>query len=427
MSSIKQWPRAILLIDMNAFFASVEQRDFPELRGRPVAVTNGTLGSCVITCSYEARSWGVKTGMRFKDAKQKCPDLVQRPSRPNVYAATSSAIMASLAENISPDIEVFSVDEAFLDMSAMWEIFASPQEMAQAAKDAVWNASGLLCSAGLAGDKTTAKFAAKQNKPNGLTIIRPDQAQQVLAPIPVEELCGINKGVQKFLNDRGVVTCGDMQRIPVSELGKRFGNIGRRIWLMAQGKDPAKLSFNVPEPKSIGHGKVLPPETSDKRTILMYFLHMCEKVAFRLRKNNMIAHSFFLGMRLKNIWLKTKCKTEPTQCAKSIYQRVHWFIENAWRGQGIWAIQVTALLPYPQTNQIDLFGQTTTAKSDVVMDQINQKYGTFTLTKASLLGRSSMPDVIAPAWKPDGHRQTIEPSSDYTIKDEPMNYPFNKN
>jgi DNA polymerase-4 len=407
-SGLSEWPSAILLIDMNAFFASVEQRDFPELRGRPVAVTNGTLGSCVITCSYEARAWGVSTGMRLKEAKSKCPELIQRPARPKVYAAISTDIMTSLGDNISPDIEIFSVDEAFLDMSTMGYIFKTPYEVAVAAKRVVWSASRLLCSVGLSGDKTTAKYAAKQSKPDGLTIIEPWNSEKALAQVPVEELCGINKGVKKFLNERGVFKCGDMKNLPVGVLGQRFGNIGRRIWLMAQGKDPDKVSANIPDPKSIGHGKVLPPETSDKRVLNTYLLHMCEKVAARLRKHQMISCHYFIGLRLKVNWLKTTFRTEPTQCAKSIFQRVVLFVEQYWQGEGVWAVQVTALSPMPQLNQLDLFNQQSSIHSDHVMDNINQRFGGFTITKGSLLNRSTMPDVIAPAWKPSGHRQTIE-------------------
>ncbi len=110
------WPRAIILVDMNAFFASVEQRDYPELQGRPIGITNGLTGTCIITSSYEARAYGIKTGMRVREAKQLCPDFIQIPARPHRYAQVSTAIMEALT-TITPDMEVFSVDEAFLDVT----------------------------------------------------------------------------------------------------------------------------------------------------------------------------------------------------------------------------------------------------------------------------------------------------------------------
>ncbi len=397
-----------MLVDMNAFFASVEQRDFPELRAKPVAVTNGRLGSCIITSSYEARAQGVKTGMRLKEAWLKCPELIQCPARPKVYAATSKSIMAALAENISPNIEIFSVDEAFLDITDGQKYLGTPKEIAMATKHAVWQASQLLCSVGVSGDKTTAKWAAKLNKPDGLTIIEPWTAEARLAPIEIDELCGINKGVKSFLNARGVFVCGDMKEIPISVLAQRFGNIGRRIWLMAQGKDPDKVDPNIAPPKSIGHGKVLPPQTKLLKTIKTFLYHMADKVAFRLRKNNMIANHFFVGLRLENEWIKTKFRTPPTDSVNVIYDKISLFVKTYWRGQGVWAVQVTALSPYLQTYQIDLFNPQVTSELDKTLDNINNRYGMFSVTKATLLNRSTMPDVIAPAWKPDGHRQTIE-------------------
>jgi DNA polymerase IV len=402
------WPRVILLVDMNAFFASVEQRDFAELRARPVAITNGQLGSCIITCSYEARAMGIKTGMRLKEARIKCPELIQRPARPQVYAATSKAIMQALNEKISPLIEVFSVDEAFLDVTDGQKYLGDPKAIGIAVKDAVWQASNLLCSVGVSADKTTAKWAAKQNKPDGLTLVAPWQSEACLAPLEVDQLCGINKGVKTFLNQRGVYLCGDMKKIPISVLGQRFGNIGRRLWLMAQGKDPDPVNPKVKPPKSIGHGKVLPPQTKQIKVINTYLYHMVDKVAFRLRKNHMIAGHFFVGLRLENQWLKTKFRTVPTDTANIIYAKVAQFVKAYWRGQGVWAVQVTALNPYPQADQLDLFEQQSTSDLDRALDEINQRYGLFTVTKGCLLNRSKMPDVIAPAWKPDGHRQTID-------------------
>lgn len=172
----KPWQRAIALLDMNAFFASVEQRDFPSLLGKPVAITNGMRGSCIITCSYEARAYGVHTGMRVREALTICPDLIQRPTRPKIYAKVSTNIMHNL-KTVCPDIEVFSIDEAFIDITSCQKLYGSPIEVAHHLKQSVYEASGLLCSLGLSGDKTTAKYAAKLNKPDGFTVVPPWQAK----------------------------------------------------------------------------------------------------------------------------------------------------------------------------------------------------------------------------------------------------------
>jgi len=403
------WPRAIALVDMNAFFASIEQRDRPEWRARPVAITNGLQGTCIITSSYEARAYGVKTGMRLKQARQLCPELIQCPARPQRYAGVSTAIMASL-QGISPDIEIFSVDEAFLDVSHCQRLLGTPEQIARRIKQTVLETSGLLCSVGISGDKTTAKYAAKLNKPDGLTVIPPWRAAATLAPLPVTELCGIAGGIGRFLAARGIHRCGDMKRLPVSVLADRFGDIGRRIWLMCQGRDPAPVTLDVPPPKTIGHGKVMPPDTSDIEVILTFLLHMSEKVAARLRRHGMRAQHFYIGLRTESGWLAGKpVSARPIDDGASLMALCRDFLQRYWRGQGVHQVQVTALDPSVGGLQPDLFEQEPAAHRDLntVMDDINHRYGEFTLAPARLLQRSHMPNVIAPAWKPFGHRETI--------------------
>jgi len=403
------WPRAIVLVDMNAFFASIEQRDRPEWRGRPVAITNGRQGTCIITCSYEARAYGIKTGMRLNKARRLCPELIQCPAHPERYAATSAAIMTAL-QDITPDIEVFSVDEAFLDVTHCQRLLGTPLRMARLAKRRVFEVSGVLCSVGVSGDKTTAKFAAKLDKPDGLTVIPPWEAAERLRDVPVTGLCGIAEGIGGFLAEHGVRTCGDMQRLPVSVLARRFGNPGRRIWYMCQGADPENLQREVPAPKSIGHGKVVPPDTRDRELLLTYLLHMSEKVGARLRRHGLQAMTFFIGLRTAGGWVggKRRCAL-PTDDGRRIMALCRTVLREHWGGQGVHQVQVTALEPVATGSQRDMFDATDEARSEVnaVMDAVNRRYGEFTLAPARLLGRSSMPNVIAPAWKPEGHRQTI--------------------
>ena len=405
------WPRIIALVDMNSFFASIEQMDYPELYGRPVGVTNGLQGTCIITCSYEARSWGIKTGMRLKEAKKLCPDIIQRPSRPKRYAQISTRIMSAL-KTITPDMEVFSVDEAFLDLTHCKKIIHSPEQIAKKIQDLVCDVSGISCSVGISGDKTTAKYAAKQDKPYGITIIPPLDAESILENVPVDQLCGIGKGIKRFLNSHGVYKCGDMKNIPISVLGKHFGHPGRRIWLMAQGKDPEQIQTIVAPPKSIGHGKVMPPDTRDKRIILTYLQHMSEKVGARLRKHDFKSSVFFIGLKTKNGWIGSKMKLAYSiDDGKKIMQLGEKMIRHRWHGEGIHQIQVTALNPQKSNQQIDFLEQGEHANIAIknrVIDLINQKYGNLTIAPSNLMHRSSMPDVIAPAWKPSGHRQTIQ-------------------
>ncbi|MBI4005648.1 MAG: DNA polymerase IV [Gammaproteobacteria bacterium] len=403
------WPRAIAFVDMDAFFASIEQWDRPELRHRPIAVTNGLQGTCIITSSYEARVLGIHTGMRLKQARRFCPELVQCPARPQRYAAVSSAIMLAL-QDITPDVEVFSVDEAFLDITRCQRLWGRPEHIAHLIKQKVAETVPLPCSVGLSGDKTTAKYAGKQNKPGGLTIIPPWQARQRLQNVPVTELCGIGRGIGAFLARYGVHTCGDMQHLPIGILAKRLGNPGRRIWHMCQGTDPDKVETRVDAPKSMGHGKVMPPATCDSQVIQTYLLHMIEKLVARLRRNDMQARRFFIGLRVDDGWIgdKFKCPT-VTNDSRPVIKLCRQMLHDHWHGEGVHGVQVTALDPRPARQQMEMFAVDTSRQDRVnkVMDAINERYGEFTLAPAQLLSRSSMPNVIAPAWKPYGHRQFI--------------------
>jgi DNA polymerase-4 len=407
----KHWQRMIALVDMNCFFAQVEQQDNPFWRNRPVAVTNGKLGSTIITASYEARAFGVKTGMKLRDAKQLCPDIIQAPSRPERYAGASTVIMKSL-QKITPDIEVYSVDEAFLDLTHCQNLYDGPEHVGKLIKKAISEASGLTSSVGISGDKTTAKFAAKLKKPDGLTVIAPWDAEERLADELVTELSGISDGIGGFLAKYGVFKCGDMKKLPISILAQRFGNPGRRIWLMAQGKDPEPLTIIVKDPKSIGHGKVMPPGSKGQDILLTYFQHMAEKVGVRLRRHGYQSAYFFIGVKTRERgYIATKIKLDhPTDDGQVIYKHCQAFVMSNYNRETCRQVQVIAMNPVSCV-QLELFSDNglKQKRSDLneTVDAINTRYGEFTVAPTRVIGRSEMPNVIAPAWKPDGHRKTI--------------------
>ncbi|MDF2866564.1 MAG: dinB 2 [Gammaproteobacteria bacterium] len=403
------WQRAIILVDMNAFFAAIEQLDFNELRHKPIAVTNGEQGSCIITCSYEARAYGIKTGMRFFEARKLCPELIRRPSRHKRYAEVSRTIMQALRD-ITPDIEIYSVDEAFLDITHCQKLYGSPIKIAELVKEKVWQVAKLPCSIGLSGDKSTAKFAANLHKPNGLTIIPPWEAKERLRRVPVSELWGVGKGITEFLARYRVVYCGDMEKLPISVLAQRFGNLGRRLWNICQGADPDPVRPTLAEPKSMGHGKVLPPNVTDEKMLLIYFRHMCEKLAARLRRNRLAAQEFFIGAKSYQWgWLGGKYKTAyPCNDGAELYALCRKMLREHWQGAAVFQVQVTAYDPRPEGQQLELFlPDEESHNAHQVIDTINQRYGEFTIAPASLLNRSKMPNVISPAWKPEGPKQSV--------------------
>ena len=396
------WPKAIIRIDMNAFFAAIEQLDFPELREKPVAITNGLKGSSIITYSYEARAYGIKTGMHIRDAKQICPKLIQRASRHERYGKLSKKIMDSLIE-ITPDIEIFSVDEAFLDVTYCQQLHGTPLRMGKMLQTIIQEKFQLPCSIGISGDKTTAKFAANLKKPNGLTLIPPWEAKKRLADVRITELCGIGKGIDRFLASFGVVYCGDMEKLPISILSKRFGSLGKKLWHMCLGLDPSPVCSNIVAPKSMGHGKVMPPYTNDPKMVWTYLQYLCEKLATRLRRHHLVAQEIFYGVKCYDLgWIGDKVRLPiPTDDGRIFFDNGKRLLESLWHHQAIWHIQVTALDPNQGYRQMDLFTKPDlkTNEKNKAVDEINQRFGKYTLTTASLFKSPLLEDATRPFTK----------------------------
>ena len=404
------WPRAIH-VDMNAFFASVESRDFPELRDKPIGVTNGEAGTTLITCSYEARARGVKTGMRLYEARRLCPDLIQRPARPKAYAEVSTRIMRALVQ-LSPDIEVFSVDEAFIDVTRCQRLHGSPEHMGQMARELIHEASGgLPCSIGIAGSKSTAKVASELEKPNGFTVIPPGRRVSGSEMCRCRGSCGLGANVAAFLSCYGARTCGDVAALPLFILARRFGVTGKYLWLACQGEDRDPVHREVAAPKSIGHGKVLPPRTTSRQVVETYLRHMCEKVAVRLRRHALQTGRLYVGLRCPELGDsigETYAIPRGTPDGQQFFGYTRRFLKAHWQGEAVTHVQVTATDLENTGGQLELFVPADVrARRFGAVDRVNLKYGEFTLAPATLLARSTMPNVIAPAWRPDGHRQHI--------------------
>ena len=404
------WKKIILHVDMNAFFASIEQRDNVALQGKPVAVTNGKYGSCIITCSYEARAFGIKTGMKFSDAKLLCPKIIRKSSNPKKYADTSTRIM-NILQNISPDVEIFSVDEAFVDLTNCKKIYRSPLDVACTIKDKIYSDVSLPCSIGISENKSMAKFAAKLKKPDGITILNIKKAKQVLQNYLVTELCGVSKGIQKFLNAHNVYTCGDMERIPISILGNRYGNVGRKIWLMAQGLDYDSLKQENKLPKSFGHGKVTIPGLKDVYLIKKIFRHMCEKVAKRMRINNFESNKYIIGFKTWDGWYARKFQLAYyTNSGSSIYKLAELILPEIDYNVGINQVQVTASNPKTLDQQLDIFNSVIDSKEqkiDNAIDAIHHKFVNVKVGPRKIIRRSKFPDVISPSWRPTGWKRSV--------------------
>src|SRR5436853_7245397 len=226
----------ILHVDMDAFYASVEQRDQPDLRGKPVIV-GGVKGRGVVSAaSYEARKFGVHSAMPISTARQLCPKGIFLPVRMQHYAEIGRQIRA-LFLSFTPLVEPLSLDEAFLDVHGCEGLFGPAPEIARQIKQRIRAEIGLIASVGVAPNKYLAKLAGDFGKPDGLTILPPEQVKEFLSPLPVGRIWGVGAKGEKRLHDLGIRTIGQIAALSEKVLSDRFGEMGRQIWQLANGQD----------------------------------------------------------------------------------------------------------------------------------------------------------------------------------------------
>ena len=410
------WSRCFALVDMASFFAAVEQLDHPALRARPVVVTNGSRGSTIITSSYHARAYGIHTGMKLTEAQRLCPSLVRCPSRPERYTAVSTAIMQALG-NITPDYQVYSVDECFLDLGGVLDYYGSVSRIAQMIWNTVFQTSNLHCSVGICSGPLTAKWAASLQKP-GISIICPDQIRQRIASAPIESVCGIGPNIARYLHHFGVHKCGEITKLPMDTLAGKFGDLGRRLYLVCQGEDPYALHTRQPaQDKSMGHSKILPPATTDRAMIRAILRHLSDRLASRLRAHDLGCRYFSCSITtdLGKIRIKPAA-LRPVNDSHTLWQLAREVLTQ-WQQEPAYQISFQArhLEPLqPRQLELDLFTEQPDHprqgnQLDAVKDRINQKFGRNTVVSGLTLmnHNANMIPVISPAWQPQGVKKSL--------------------
>jgi DNA polymerase-4 len=402
--------RVILHIDMNAFFASVEQQANPALRGKPIAVIGSAKRTVVTTCSYEARAFGVKTGMNVWQARQACPHLILVVGDNRKYTWTSSQIVRIFLD-FTPLVEVFSIDEAFLDITGSLALFGSASRIAHLIKARIRHAFGITCSIGIAPNKLLAKLASDMQKPDGLTVIEPGRAAAVLERLPVKELCGVGAKTARQLALYGIATCGDLGRFPVGVLKRRFGIIGEQLSRMGRGIDDAPvIPVAESDPvKSVGHSMTLERDISSHKEILKYLLQLSEMVGRRARRYSVWGKTVTLSIRYADFdtWAG-KQETLPHHINRSedIYRAAVAILDSIVLVQPVRLLGVRISNLRCGSDQLPLFPEERKKALMVhAMDEVNDRYGDFTLTFGSLLDEQDKGSrVISPAWRPNGIR-----------------------
>jgi len=399
----------ILHVDMNAFFASVEQVADPGLRGKPIAVVGSSHRTVITTASYEARAYGVKTAMRVPDAKKLCPGLILVVGDNRKYT-TANARMLDVFSRYTPVVEVFSIDEAFLDVTGSMRLFGSGEEIARRIKEDIKREVGVTCSVGVAPNKLLAKLASGMQKPDGLTVIDPDRVTDVLEEMPVQEICGIGPATTAALGAMGVRTCGQLGRMSASALRTRFGIIGERLKLMGLGLDESEVTPVDSEElaKSVGHGMTLARDVSGKDELAVYVLQLSEMVGRRMRRNHYLGDTVTVTIRYTDFrtFSQSMRLKKPVNQGLDIYLQAMRLITPMRLAMKVRLVGVSVSGIVADPMQVSLFEED--RKRDAItnaMDEVNDKYGEFTVTWGSLLRRYDHKGVIAPAWRPKGSRR----------------------
>jgi DNA polymerase-4 len=399
--------KIIICIDMDAFFASVEQQANPKLRGKPIAVIGSGGRTVVTTRSYEARKFGVKTGMNIYEAKKLCPNLILVVGDNEKYTYTCKELSV-IYNRYTPDIEIYSIDEAFLDVTTTHHLFGGPEAIGASIKKEVKDQFGINCTVGIAPNILMAKLASDIAKPDGLKWVKPQDTEPLLRDLPVKELWGIGLATTERLEQLGIRTCGELGRAPASLLRNKFGIIGETLKHMGQGRCDRPLIVKDEDPKSIGHSMTLPKDISDMAAIKAELLKLSSLVGRRARKYGFVGKKITLTVRYSDFKTFTKQTTLQvhSNSTHEIYHNALAILDSIKLANKVRLLGISlSQLMRDNEDQLALFGDDEKAKSMLkAVDSLNDKYGDFTVTWASYLKTVKPPSVISPAWKPSGVR-----------------------
>lgn len=387
----------ILHCDMDAFYASVEERDRPELVGKPVIVGGSPEKRGVVSAAnYVARRYGVHSAMPSVVAHRLCPHGIYLPPRISYYAEISKQIR-DIFERFTPLVEPLSLDEAFLDVTGSEQLFGSATEIGLKIKQTVRNETGLVVSVGVAPNKFLAKIASDFRKPDGFYVV--ENVQEFLDPLPVERLWGVGKQSSKVFEKLGIRTIGQLRQWPIETLESRFGRQGEHLWQLAHGIDDDPVVAER-EAKSISHETTFEQDIDDLEILSAFLVELTEQVAWRLRRHGLKGRTVHLKVRFADFSLITRSQTlpEPTDITNELWQTADEMLRHRMPpnrqpmrliGMGIGGFDTTGLV------QRQLFDQDERQKQtdlDAVADKIREKFGSGALRRAAAIGTSQQND-----------------------------------
>jgi len=380
----------ILHVDMDAFYASVEERDNPELRGKPVIVGGTPEGRGVVAAAnYVARTFGVHSAMASRQALRLCPNAIVLRPRMEHYAKISAQIR-EIFHRYTPTVEPLSLDEAFLDANGSVQLFGSVESIGRAIKEDIRRELNLVASVGVAPNKYLAKLASDLDKPDGFTVILPDDVQRVLDSLPVTRIWGVGKVTKKKFDALGIQCISQLLQLSVSQLTKEFGDGGQHFWNLARGIDDRPVVADR-EAKSISHETTFAVDVSDIDVLRAWLMELTEQVAQRLRAQHVLARTVHLKVRYSNFDTITRSKSLSEYCnsTKPLWDLVSELLTSQLpkrllnvRLLGMGVSNLTARSSI-QRGLFDDEPDERDTKLDQVADQIRRRFGTTSLRRAS--------------------------------------------
>ena len=384
------WERAIIHVDMDAFFASVEQRDTPSLRGKPVAVGGTTKRGVIAAASYESRPYGVRSAMPTVKALRLCPQLILVPPRFGVYSQVSAEVF-DIFRSFTPLVEGLSLDEAFLDVTGSQKLFGSAEKIAKDIKTKIFERTSLHASAGVATTKFVAKLASDMDKPNGLKITprTQEELRDFLAPLPVSRMWGIGKKSLSRFQSFGFYNFGDLQRCPTKRLVSLFGDWGYTLSKLARGEDTRKVESES-ERKSIGAEQTFGKDLHKREDLQRHLLGQIERAVRRLIQAGLEASIVTVKVKYADFEQLTRQThlSPPRADTPSIYAASCELLTRfPHRSVGIRLLGVS-LSGFADSRQGLLFEENHNIRSkelERTVQDLKNRFGTESLTRASLL------------------------------------------
>ncbi|WP_338451704.1 DNA polymerase IV [Niallia oryzisoli] len=376
--------RVILHVDMNSFYASVEMAFDPSLKGKPLAIAGNPKErrGIIVTCSYEARKYGVKTTMPIWEAKKLCPQLIVMSPNFERYRAASHGMFDILHE-YSELVEPVSIDEGYVDITDSYEL-GSPLEIAERIQKQILSQLDLPCSIGVAPNRFLAKMASDMKKPLGITVLRKRDVEKVLWPLPVVEMHGVGKKTAEKLNTIDVFTIKDLAMANDIQLKALLGINGLRLKERANGIDDRPIDPEAAnEFKSVGNSTTLPSDIANQHQLLLVLESLAEKVAARMKRKKVMAASIGITIRYKDRKTITRSKKllNPVSQKEEIYAESKQLFLKNWNGDSIRLLGVTGadLIEKEQAvKQLDFFSYEREAKKEPLLETVERlrlKYG----------------------------------------------------